>query len=75
MEALKITEKKKKLQWDYDAEADVLYISIGKPHKAEGVDIGDGVIARVEPKSNEIIGFTIINPLKRTLQELKVGVV
>jgi uncharacterized protein YuzE len=33
-------EKKKNLQWDYDAEADVLYISIGKPQNAEGVDIG-----------------------------------
>ncbi len=66
-------EKKKNLQWDYDAEADVLYITIGIPVKAEGVDIGKGTIVRVDPESNEIVGFTIINPLKRTLQELKVG--
>jgi uncharacterized protein YuzE len=55
-------ERKKNLQWDYNTEADVLYISIGKPQKAEGVDIGDGTIVRVNPKTNEIVGFTIINP-------------
>lgn len=70
MEALKILEEKKNLQWDYDAEADVLYISVGKPQKAEGVDIGEGTIVRVNPKNNEIVDFTIINPLKRTLKEL-----
>ncbi|MHB2149855.1 DUF2283 domain-containing protein [Calditrichota bacterium LG25] len=73
METLKMIEKKKNLQWDYDAEADVLYISIGKPVKAESIDIGKGTIVRVDPESNEIVGFTIISPLKRTLEELKVG--
>ena len=29
MEAIKILEKKENLNWDYDEEADVLYISIG----------------------------------------------
>ena len=67
-----MVEKKENLQWDYDADADVLYISIGKPVKAEGIDIGKGTIVRVDPNSNEIVGFTIINPLKRTLQELKI---
>jgi len=70
METLKMLEKKENIQWDYDAEADVLYISIGKPRKAEGVDIGEGTIIRLNPETNEIVGITIINPLKRTLQEL-----
>lgn len=70
MEALKMLEKKKNIQWDYDAEADVLYISIGKPRKAEGVDIGEGTIVRVNPRTKEIVGFTIINPMQRTLKEL-----
>jgi uncharacterized protein YuzE len=72
LETLKILEKKENLQWDYDAEADVLYISIGTPEPAEGVDIGSGVIVRIDPASDEIVGFTIINPLKRTLEELNV---
>lgn len=66
-------ERKENLQWDYDAEADVLYISIGKPVSAEGIDIGKGVIVRINPELNEVVGFTIINPLRRALQELMVG--
>ena len=46
MEAIKILEKKENLNWDYDEDADVLYISIGEPRKALGVDIGEGAIVR-----------------------------
>ena len=70
METLKIAEKKNKIKWDYDAEADVLYISFGNPKDAEGVDIGEGTIVRVHPDSKEIIGITILNPLHRTLSSL-----
>ncbi len=66
-------ERQENLQWDYDAEADVLYISIGKLVCAEGIDIGKGVIVRINPELNEVVGFTIINPLRRALQELMVG--
>jgi len=71
METLNISEKKDKIKWDYDAEADVLYISFGNPQKAEGVDIGEGTIVRVQSDSKEIIGVTILNPLHRTLASLK----
>ena len=70
METLNITEKKNKINWDYDADADVLYISFGNPKNAEGVDIGEGIIIRIEPYSKEIIGITILNPLHRTLSSL-----
>jgi len=70
METLNIAEKKDKIKWDYDAEADVLYISFGNPDKAEGVDIGEGTIIRIQPASKEIIGVTILNPLQRTLSSL-----
>ena len=71
METLNISEKKRNLKWDYDAEADILYLSFGNPVKAEGVDIGEGTIVRIDPKNKEIIGLTIINPLNRTLISLK----
>ncbi len=70
METLNISERKDKIKWDYDAEADVLYISFGNPQKAEGVDIGEGTIIRVQSDSKEIIGVTILNPLHRTLASL-----
>ena len=65
-----VQEKKDKIKWDYDAEADVLYISFGNPQKAEGVDIGEGTIIRIQPDSKEITGITILNPLHRTLTTL-----
>ena len=70
METLNISEKKNKIKWDYDAEADILYISFGNPKNAEGVDIGEGTIIRIQPDSKEITGLTIINPLHRTLTSL-----
>ncbi|MGQ4915969.1 MAG: DUF2283 domain-containing protein [Candidatus Asgardarchaeia archaeon] len=70
MAILKIVEKRKDLEWDYDPEADVLYLSIGKPRVAESIDIGDGIIVRIDPKSNEIVGITIIGFNKRIMKEL-----
>ena len=71
MEALKIAEKKEKIDWEYDAEADVLYLSFGEPQEAEGIDIGEGMIVRVDPQSNEVVGITIIGLSQRTLGVLK----
>ena len=70
METLNISEKRNKIKWDYDAEADVLYISFGNPKNAEGVDIGEGTIIRIRPDTQEIIGVTILSPLNRTLSSL-----
>jgi uncharacterized protein YuzE len=60
MEALKILDGKPRLDWEYDEEADVLYISVGKPRPAVGVDIGEGVIVRWDEKKKEIAGLTIV---------------
>ena len=57
-----------KLNWDYDEEADVLYISVGKPKKAVGHDIGDGLIVRWDEKEKEVVGLTIIG-LRERLSE------
>ncbi len=70
METIKISEKKEHLKWDYDAEADVLYIYFGSPVEAEGIDLGNGTIARINSKTNEIEGFTILNPIQKTLSHL-----
>lgn len=65
MEALKILDKKESLNWDYDEEADVLYISIGKPVKALGLDAGEGVIIRYQEDTREVVGVTIIGVRER----------
>lgn len=48
------------ISWDYDAEADVLYLSFGEPQPALGLDLGDGIIARYNEEKNELVGFTFI---------------
>ena len=59
------------LQYFFDREADILYVSKGAPRAdVESEDVGDGIIARVDPVPQEIVGFTILNFLKRTEHDL-----
>lgn len=72
MEAIKvIPEKKKKIDWDYDEEADVLYLSFEKPRPSIGVDMGEGVILRYDEEKGEITGLTIIGIRSALMQAIK----
>lgn len=56
----------KKLSVFYDEEADVLYFSKGKPKEnVESREIGNDIIVRLNPGTQEVIGFTILNLTKR----------
>lgn len=70
METLKILQRKETLSWEYDEEADVLYISIGQPQKALGFDVGDGVIVRYDEKAKSVVGLTIVGIKQRSLKAL-----
>ncbi len=48
MDTLKILQTSNHVNWDYDVEADVLYLSVGTPRPASSVDIGDGVVLRYD---------------------------
>lgn len=73
MKAVKILERKERVDWDYDEEADVLYLSIGKARKATGVDIGDGVVVRYDEKKKEVVGLTILGVRARLVESLEKG--
>jgi uncharacterized protein YuzE len=45
----------------YDKESDVLYLSIGDPRPAISREIGDDVLLRVDPDTEEVVGLTILN--------------
>ena len=61
MQAVKLFDKKKTpMDWEYDGEADTLYISFGKPRPAVGLDVGEGVVVRYDEKAKEVVGLTII---------------
>jgi len=51
----------KHLTFGYDREADVLYVSLGKPRKGmRYVEIGSDRILRVDPDTGEIVGLTLL---------------
>jgi uncharacterized protein YuzE len=57
------------LQYFFDKEADILYVSQGEPRPdADSQEVAEGVIARFDPATREVIGFTILNFLKRSEQ-------
>ncbi len=68
MEVLKILEKPQEIKWDYDEEADVLYISVGEPQPAIGIDIGEGVVVRYDEAQKEVVGLTLIGLRDRVLK-------
>ena len=70
MEALKILEKPSEIDWEYDEDADVLYLSIGKPRPAVGMDIGEGIILRYDEANKELAGITLIGLKSRLLKNL-----
>jgi uncharacterized protein YuzE len=51
----------KEVQFHYDHEADVLYLSVGKPQKAKTIEIGEDFVLRLHPRSGKVVGMTIIN--------------
>lgn len=69
METLKM-ERPKEVIWDYEREADVLYISFGSPQKALTMDLGIGILARYLEKTGKLVGFTIVG-VSEVLQHLK----
>jgi uncharacterized protein YuzE len=70
MDAVRILEKPAAITWEYDEEADVLYLSIKEPMPAVGVDIGQGVILRYDEARREVVGLTLIGLRARLLQSL-----
>lgn len=59
------------LQYFYDSGADVLYVSKGEPRAdADSDEVGEGIIARFDPATHEVVGFTILNFLKRAEKAL-----
>lgn len=53
----------KEIEFDYDENADVLYITFGKPKEAIVEERGN-VGLRIDEKSNEVVGLTVIEFMK-----------
>ena len=71
MEAISILAKPTALAWDYDADANVLYLSLGEPQPVVGVDIGEGVMVRYDETRQEVVGLTVLGLRARLLKGLR----
>lgn len=72
MEVMKLFEKKgTPLDWEYDGEADTLYISFGPPRPATGLDVGDGMIVRYDEGAREVVGLTIMGVARRLEEHVR----
>ena len=53
--------KPQRLSFSYDKDADVLYVSVGRPTSAVGELLENGVMIRRDSKTHRVVGFTIID--------------
>ena len=60
MDTVKILEGPTAIGWAYDEVADGLYLSVGEPRPAVGIDIGDGLVLRYDEANDEVAGLTVI---------------
>ena len=67
---MEILESKHDLNWDYDGEADVLYICVASPKPAVGIDIGEGGIVRYDEAQRQVVGLSIVRLREKMLREL-----
>ena len=68
---------KKRLNFVYDAEGDILDISIGNPSKAISNEVEDDFFVRTNPRTHRVVGFSILNFRKRsgnTMAEISVPI-
>ena len=49
------------LRFSFDKESDVLDISIGKLTKAISKEVEDDFFVRLDPKTEKVVGFSILN--------------
>ena len=62
------------MQLAYDRDADVLYLSVGEPRPAVSREIGDDLLLRVDAKTGEIVGLTVLNLSTRDSETLPIAV-
>ncbi len=59
---------------DYDAEHDILYLSIGEPQPAEAEQTPEGHAIRYAPGTSRIVGLTMLSPRRIIEQDGKLTV-
>ena len=58
-------QKPQEMKFRFDAKSDVMYFSFGEPREAISVEQESGLIIRMDPETDEVVGLTIVDFLKR----------
>jgi uncharacterized protein YuzE len=58
-------QKPREMKVRFDAKSDVMYFSFGDPKEAISVETETGLIVRMDPDTDEVVGLTIVDFLKR----------
>lgn len=53
------------MKFKYDRSVDVLYCSFGDPRPALSVEQENGVVLRLDPETEAVVGITIVDFFKR----------
>ena len=67
MDPMSLVRRHPDIDYSYDDEADVLYLSFGKPSSATGVDLRATLVLRLDEETDEVVGLTIVG-LRRGLE-------
>jgi len=60
----------KRMRISYDKEGDILDVSLGEPGAAISKEIDDDFFVRLNPDTDEILGFSVIN-FEKWFEEIK----
>ena len=67
-------DKAKTLNYHYDREEDILYVTLGDSDSALCIEQGDGLLVRIDPESGEVVGFTVIDFSQRAAERVAIPV-
>lgn len=63
-----MAQKELELKISYDTKSDVLYCSFGDPRDAISVETDDGVVIRLDPQTQDVVGVTVLDFSKRFIE-------
>ena len=62
-----------KINYDYDEDDDILYLSIGKPKPSITTEVEEGILIRKDINTGKIIGVTILDYMDRVNKNEKIN--
>jgi len=62
------------LNYHYDREEDILYVTLGDSDSALCIEQGNSFLVRIDPESGEVVGFTVIDFSVRAAERVAIPI-